>query len=148
MDQFESRNRPNICQHSFVSVGTLVCLVSAHLVATKTGEVRVGTSDSSLGYRRRLSPNHVVYGLRRGFFSRMGSFWNFLNRPSTCSVPRKASRQFCFSMLINKHKGIVSTGSHTLFRRVMHLFFENYALQTIPPMKKHQFRSFLTFIFV
>lgn len=69
MDPFESQNRPNICQHSFVSVGTLVCLVSAHLAGTKTGEVRVGTSDSSLGYRRRLSPNHVVYGLRRGFFS-------------------------------------------------------------------------------
>lgn len=68
MDPFESRNRPNICQHSFVSVGTLVCLVSAHLAETKTGEVRVGTSDSSLGYRRRLSPNHVVYGLRRVFF--------------------------------------------------------------------------------
>lgn len=78
---------------------------------------RVGTSDSSLGYRRRLSPNHVVYGLRRRFFFHR----NFLNRRPP--VPRKASRRFCFSMLINKHKGIVSTGSHTLFRRVMHLFF-------------------------
>lgn len=34
-----SSNRPNICQHSFVSLWTLVCPMSAHLVKTKTKRV-------------------------------------------------------------------------------------------------------------